>query len=47
MSEMKLDDYEKEVLEAYELEELESSATPEKLEWLREAARVTLAKGVR
>ncbi|WP_300345702.1 hypothetical protein [Nesterenkonia sp.] len=47
MSEMNLDDYEKEVLEAYESSDLESTATPEKLEWLREVARATRAKDAR
>ncbi|GFZ96183.1 hypothetical protein [Nesterenkonia alkaliphila] len=47
MSDMKLDDYEQEVLEAYESGNLESTATPEKLEWLREAARATRTKDAR
>lgn len=47
MNDMKLESYEKEILEAYEAEDLESTATPEKLKWLREAARATRAKDTR
>lgn len=47
MSDLELDAYEQEILDAYERGDMKSTATREKLEWLREAARGTGAKDSR
>lgn len=44
MSDLELDPYEQEIVDAYERGDMKSTGTREKLEWLREAARATGAK---